>query len=268
MNEINNMRAITLKDLWDLFIHRIAVIALAAVIAAGSLFVVDKITIKPMYASTATMYILRQSGSENSSSGEAANELTLALRLMYDCNYLLKSRTVLNTVIEDMDLDMTYYELSSRISTANPTNTRILEITAEAETPELAKAIVDKICEIGPDKIQDAMGFSQVNLYEYGTLPKDPCNNPGLMKYAVIAVAAAVAVYAVFLMMFILDDRIRTEEDIERYLGLSILAEIPDFNADTKGRYGYYRGAKPYGAYQAAGGKKSSAKKKTAGKKG
>lgn len=258
MNDLNDMRSITLKDLWDLFIHHISVIILAAVIATVAFFSVDMVTYDPEYSSTGTMYILRQNASDVSS-GEAANELSLALRLVYDCNYFLKSRTVLNTVIEDLELDMTYNELYSRISTSNPTNTRVLEITVRGETPEQAKAIVDRICDIGPGKIEEAMGFSQVNLYEYGTLPTGPSNTPNVMKYAAVGVAAAVIVYAVYLMMFILDDRLRTDEDIENALGLSILAEIPNTGGSGKGRYGYYRGYRRYGygkrAYAYNGGK-------------
>lgn len=246
MNETNSVRAITLKELWDLFIQRLLVIALVAVIAAGSFFALDMATYKPQYSSTATMYILRQGGGEHTSSGEAANELSLALRLVYDCNYFLKSRTVLNTVIEDLGLSMTYSQLHSRISTANPTNTRILEITVRGDSPEQAKAIVDRICDIAPGKIADAMGFSQVNLYEYGTLPVRPSNSPNLLKYGMVGLAAAVVTYAVYLLMFLLDDRLRTDEDVERTLGLSILAEIPNVGGSGKNRYSYY-GGKRYG---------------------
>ena len=243
MNENNSTRVITLMDLWDLFVQRIVVLILAAALAAGGLFAVDMVTYQPEYSSTATMYILRQGGGENASSGEVASELSLALRLVYDCNYFLKSRTVLNTVIEDLDLDMSYSQLYSRISTTNPTNTRILEITVRGDTPEQAKAIVDRICDIGPARIEDAMGFSQVNLYEYGTLPTAPSNRLNILKYAAVGAAAAVVAYALYLLMFILDDRMRTDEDIERQLGLSVLAEIPHVGGGKK-RYGYYRSSR------------------------
>lgn len=263
MNEKNNARVITMKDLWDLFVQRIIVIVLAGVIAGGSFFAVDMVTYDPMYSSTATMYILRQ-GASDTSSGEAASELNLALRLVYDCNYFLKSRTVLGNVIEELDLDMTYSQLYSRISTSNPTNTRVLEITVRGDSPEQAKAIVDRICDIGPGKIEEAMGFSQVNLYEYGTLPTSPSNTPNVLKYGVVGVAAAVVAYAVFLLMFILDDRMRTDEDIENLLGLSVLAEIPNVGGSSKGRYGYYQGYGRYGYGKRAdpyGGRRRTAKK-------
>lgn len=239
MNEMNNARVITLKDLWDLLIRRIIVIVLAAAVVAAGFFALDMTFYRPQYSSTASLYIQRTS-EESASVGEAANELSLALRLVYDCNYFLKSRTVLNAVIEDLDLDMTYSQLYSRISAVNPANTRIMEITVRGDSPEQAKMIVDRICDLGPEKIEAAIGFSQVHLYEYGELPERPSNRPGVMKYVVAGVAAALAAYAVFLLKFIMDDRIRSDEDIEKTLGLSVLAEIPNANGGGIGRYGYF----------------------------
>jgi hypothetical protein len=52
----------------------------------------------------------------------------------------------------------------------------------------------------------------------------------------------------IFLFIFLLDDRIRTEEDIERYLGLSILGDIPNIDDVKNKKKGYYK-YKGYGAY-------------------
>lgn len=246
MNETNLNRIVTLKDIWDVFVRRIPIILLAAVIAAGGFFAFDRLTYEPLYSSTATLYITRDRTDNVTTSGEAYNDFTLALKVVYDCNYLLKSRTVLNQIIEEMDLDMTYAQLYSHISTNNPYNTRILEVTVTAETPDLAKQIVDRICVLGQQKIEDAMGFSQVNLYEYGTHSPIPSNQSSALLTLIAGVAAAVVTYAVFLVIFLLDDRIRSAEDVERLLELSILAEIPDANGTHKSHYGYYRA--PYAA--------------------
>ena len=132
------------------------------------------------------------------------------------------------------------------ISTSNPENTRILEVTVEADSPELAKRIVDRLCEIGQDKIAEAMGFQQVNLFEYGTISDEPSNRMGIFTYALIGLVGAIAAYLVFLIMFVADDSLRTEDDIMQSLGLTVLAEIPDANGGKKGKYGHYSG---YGKY-------------------
>lgn len=234
------IQVVDLAELWGVFVQRLPVILLAAVIAICGFFAVITLTYEAEYSSTATLYILRQND-ENQSAATAYNEINLASKVVNDCTHMLKSRSVVEPVIEELGLDMTYSELYSKISTSNPKDTRILEVIVAGQTPEQAKRIVDRICEVGQEKIAQAMGYQQVNLYEYGTMPKSPSNRTGLKIYAMVGVGAALLVYAVFVVAYLLDDRIRSDEDVERLLGLSILADIPDLNAVHKDKYGYYK---------------------------
>ena len=251
MEQQTTVRIITLKDLWAIFIHRFWVMALAAITVMGGMLLVIRLTYVPQYESTATLYILRQDN-EQSGSSSVSSDFSLALNVVSDCTYLLKSHSVVDAVIDELHLDIPYEELSKIISTNNPDNTRILEVNVKAGSPELAKSIVDSICQIGAGKIEEAMGFSQVNLYEYGVLNTRPCNTTGLMTYLLVGIVTAILVYSVFLVTFLLDDRIRSEEDVEHYLGLSILGDIPNADDSKKGRYGYY----------AASGNKTNSKRK------
>lgn len=239
MEQQTTVRIITLKDLWDIFIHRFWVMVLAAITVMGGMFLVIRLTYVPQYESTATLYILRQDN-EQSGSSSVSSDFSLALNVVSDCTYLLKSHSVVDAVIDELHLDIPYEELSKIISTNNPDNTRVLEVNVKAGSPELAKSIVDSICQIGAGKIEEAMGFNQVNLYEYGVLNTRPCNTTGLMAYLLVGIVTAILVYSVFLVTFLLDDRIRSEEDVEHYLGLSILGDIPNADDPKKGRYGYY----------------------------
>lgn len=234
MNETKNTIEISVKELWDVFVQRLVILVLVAVIAVFGSFLFDRITYEAQYESTASMYILRDNASMSTSTADAYNEFNLALKMVNDCTYMLKSRTVLEAVIDELGLDYTYEQLYKRISTENPENTRILEVTVQGDSAEQAKRIVDRLCEIGQANIDDAMGFSQITLYEYGNLPEKPCNKTGLTMFLIIGVAAAILTYGVFLVIYLLDDRIRSEEDIERYLGLTVLGEIPDLTDSRK----------------------------------
>lgn len=231
-----SVRLVTLKDLWDIFVQRVWVMVLVAIVAAGGLFFVNRLTFVPAYSSTATLYILRQ----DSEAATESSDFSLALNVVNDCDYLLKSHSVLDEVLQELNLEIDYDNLSKNVSTSNPDDTRILEVTVESNSPERAKQIVDTLCKIGQEKITEAMGFQQVNLYEYGTLDPEPCNTTGLTTYLLVGIIAAVLAYSLFLVIFLLDDRIRTEEDIERYLGLSVLGDIPNTNGKKNHHYGYY----------------------------
>lgn len=242
MDKNVNMRAITLNDLWELFVKKIIVILLAAAVAGGGMLAYNVLSYTPEYESTATLYILRQN--ENTSAGDTADDFSLALKVVNDCTYLLKSHAVLDEVRSALDLDMNYRQLYGSISTHNPENTRILEVTVCAESPELAQQIVDTLCTIGQERIDAVMGFEQINLFEFGTLNPEPSNGLDIMNCVLVGAAAAVLAYSVFLIIFLLDDRIHAEDDLEKMLGLSILGDIPSADSPHKEGYGYFSGSK------------------------
>ncbi|MDO4650227.1 MAG: hypothetical protein Q4B26_16430, partial [Eubacteriales bacterium] len=121
--------------------------------------------------------------------------------------------------------------------------TRILEVTVVADTPTEAKQIVDTLCRRGANEITKAMGFQQVNLYEYGTMDNVPCNTMQVQRIVLYGLIAAILVYAVFLVLYLLDDSLETDESIEQQLGLKILGRIPSAQS-VAGRRSYSYGSR------------------------
>lgn len=253
------LRVISLRDLWEVFRRRFMLMLLAAALVAGGAFAFTQLTFKPRYESTATLYIFRQADEQSQSSSTTYSDFTLALRLVNDCNYILKSHSTLDPVISNLGLDLEYNDLYDSITVSNPDDTRILAVKVEADTPEEAKRIVDEVCEIGIVQIEEAMGFEQVTLFESGIPDEKPCNTTPLTTFAILGLLAAVVVYAIYLIAFLLDDRIRTDEDIEHMLGLSVLGDIPNANSSRKGRgYKGYYGKRYYGKKYYGGKQKGS----------
>ena len=242
------IREVTLSDRWRIFLHRLWIMVLAMVIVVAGFITFDRLTYVPRYSSTATLYILKQSESTTQQYyGQEYEDFTLALKVVNDCNHLLKSHAVIDTVIENLDLEMSYGALRSSISTSNPEETRVLEVTVEADSPEMAKRIVDNVCDVGVAKITEAMGFTQVNLYEYGILNTSPCNATSPMTYALVGLVVMVGVYAIFLMAYLFDDRLKTDEEIERALELTVIGDIPNADEHKNHKHGYYKYGKKYG---------------------
>lgn len=238
-NEI--LREFTIQDLRQILLQRRRWLILIPILCTAILYGYARFMLVPQYTSTATMYILRQSGDELTIN-EAVNDYNLALKLVNDCTYLLKSHTVIDTVREELALPDSYSALCRRISTNNPKDTRVLEVTVQADTPELARDIVNRICSVGADSINNALGFQQITVFELGLLPEAPCNSIGIQIYALTAAISALMVLLVFSVWYMLDDTIHTAADVQRYLGLSILGDIPDANSQSGHRYGYRYG--------------------------
>lgn len=238
MKESGTSKMITLADLWKLFLKRLWIVLLVSVLVTVAAYLINHFTYTPQYTSTATLYILRQDDSVSKSNGDA--DFSLALKVVSDCDYLLKSRSVLIEVIDELQIQYEYEQLSKMVSTNNPDNTRILEVKVEADSPELAKQIVDKICVIGQDKITDAMGFQQVNLYEYGNYDPEPSNRFRIISYVLVFFLTAIVTFLIIIAAFLLDDRIQDDTDIEKKLGLSLLADIPTASLSGETGHDYY----------------------------
>ena len=247
-----SVKSFSLRDLVDVFIKKFWIILMIAVLVTGAFAAVYIFTFTPVYESTATLYILKQGKQDNSV--EASQDFSLALNVVTDCTYLLKSHAVVDKVIDELKLDMSYKELSQSISTNNPENTRILEVSVKSDSPEQAREIVNEVCGIGADKITDAMGTKQVNVYEHGTYNTVPVNRLRKLTYILIALVTAAAAYLIFVINYFADDRLRSSEDIKQYLGISVLGEIPDATETHRG--GKYYGKK-YGYGYGYGRKKS-----------
>ncbi|MBQ9746547.1 MAG: hypothetical protein IJW21_06960 [Clostridia bacterium] len=248
MEEQTNLKTIALKDLWDIFVKRIWIMLLAAIVAGGAFFAFTKLTYVPEYSSKATLYILNTDEEGTTSSGLNTG-ITVASKMVSDCTHFLKSHKVLDSVITDLNLDIKHSDLAAKISTNNPTDTRFLEVTVKASTPEEAKVIVDAICDIGSFEINETLGINQVNLYEHGILNQNAVNKTSLTTYILVALVAAVLVYGIFFVMFMLDDSVWTDDEIDKYLGLSVLGDIPDANSTRKKGYGYGKYKYKYGSY-------------------
>ena len=214
---------IDLRELYYALKKRVLVILAAVLAGAVIAGAATKLFITPVYSATATMLVLTK---ETTLSSLA--DLQIGSQLTKDYNILITSRTVLQDVVDELNLDMTYKELMECITIENPSDTRILSITAIDKDPEMAKKIADTLAKTSADFIGDKMEVIPPKIIEVGKIATER-TSPSVKKNAALgfllgflACAAIVVVYAV------MDDTIKTEEDIEKYLGVSVLAKVPD----------------------------------------
>lgn len=90
----------------------------------SGLFLLIRLTYVPQYESTATLYILRQD-SEQSGSSSVSTDFSLALNVVSDCTYLLKSHSVVDAMIDELHLAIPYEDCQR----SYPPTTRITPVS-------------------------------------------------------------------------------------------------------------------------------------------
>lgn len=217
-------------NLIDLFFYvrkRVWIIILAAIVCAGAAFAVCKLYMTPQYVATTTAYILKKDAEGNKD--VAYSDLQLAAQLAKDYQALIKTRTVASKVIETLGLNMSSSKLLGKLTVSSPgsSDTRILNISVRDEDPELAARIADCVREVAATELQRIMDTESLRTVDEAvvpTVPSSPAIKSNTLKGGLLGGAAAFAVIFIF---FMLDDRIKTEEDVERYLQLNTVGTIP-----------------------------------------
>lgn len=211
-------------DLRELFLalkKKIAWILLTAFIFAGAAGLITKFAMTPIYSSTAQLYVVSKGGLSQ------LTDLTMGTQLTQDYMVIVKTRPVLDKVIEDLHLDMDYKELGDKITVENPSDTRIMQITVTDKDSEVAREITQDLAEVTSKTVAKKMDVKSPTIIEKAYKAEQP-DSPSLKKNIVIgALLGFILMATAIVIQYLMNDTILKEEDIEKYLGINTLAQLP-----------------------------------------
>ena len=220
---------IDLMNLVQALMKKAWLIIAVAVVFASATAAYTYLGIAPKYTSTTSMLVLTKETTLTSLA-----DLQLGSQLTKDYAVLITSRPVLDKVIENLQLDMDYKTLKERVEIENAEDTRILYISVTLTDAEMAKAVVDELAEVASEFIADKMEVSPPKIIEEGEFTGTK-TGPNMMKNVVIGfLVGAFLVCAVIVVLELMNDAIRTEEDVQKYLGIPVLASVPKKSDDQK----------------------------------
>ena len=212
---------IDLVELFFEFLRHIWAILFATIAGALVAGLITVFVLTPMYTSTSQLYIMSKSSMVDLSSLQMSTSLTA------DYEEMIKTRPVVEQVIENLGLKTSYGELLSHISISNETNTRINKITVEYDDPVVAKDIANELANVSKEQIAQIMNVDEPRIVEPAIVAKSQ-SSPNNGKNVVIgALVGLLLALAFFTIRYIMDDTIKNADDIEKYLGLNTLASIP-----------------------------------------
>ena len=228
----NDEIEIDVLELFHVMLDKIWVIILAGAVAALAVVAATILFITPQYQSTTKMYVL----SKQDSNTLTSQDMQTSLSLTKDYAELIKSRTVTEGVITQLNLDMTHEQLLSKMTVDSATDTRILSISVRDADPYVACEIANAIRDVAANHIKNVMDIDAVNVVETANIPENKIS-PSIKKNGLVGGVAGVAIaIAIILITYLSNDTIKTQEDVERYLGLSTLGTIPMSEADRKNK--------------------------------
>lgn len=183
---------------------------------------------KPQYNSSVTVLL---TGDEAQGEKQVTQtDLNLNSGLISTYGSIAKSANVLSKVIENLGLDISVQNLQKNLTVAEIKNTQFLKITVENSNPETAMKIANEISKVFVEQIKTIYNIQNINIIDTAEISNTPCNINHIKDMAIALMAGIFASGVLILILYILDDTIKSEKDIPVNLKLETIGTIPNTN--------------------------------------
>lgn len=228
---------IDLLELLMVLRRKIVTILICAVIGAACAGVHAFFMATPLYSSTSQLYILTKTTSITS-----ITDIQVGTSLASDYVELIKSRPVVEKVINDMDMDITYEQMLKKMEVTNTANTRIIKIKVTDADPELAMNITNDFAVVAKKQISEIMRTDEPSIVEKGIIAEEPISPNKTKELAMGLLLGIILACGVIIVRYLLDDTIKNEEDVRKYLQLDTIGAVPFIGEGSKEKARRHRG--------------------------
>lgn len=229
----NDELEIDLLSLIRTLIRKWWMFAISGVIFGLLAFIGTQVLITPMYQSQSMLYIL-----SSTSSVASFADLQLSSELTSDFEVIATSNPVIDAAVdrikEEDNITLTRKEIKDMLSVTNTADTRILVIKATDSDPVRACSVANAVAEETAEQMSYIMKSDPPTTVERAEVSGAQVS-PNVLKNTAMGILLGLVIIGAYLtILFIKNDNIKTQEDVEKYLGLSTLAIIPLENAKKK----------------------------------
>ncbi len=226
------MEELDLKELlqifWEKKMQIILIIAIFAVI--GVIYTLTLVT--PKYQASTTLLLATNSASNKTTTESiTTTDITLNSKLVSTYSKLVESSKIIRKVISNLSLNMDEETLKKSISVTAVEDAEMIRIAVKNEDPVLATKIANETATVFIENVKEYYGIENVHVVDEAEIPQEPSNVHHTKDVIIFAFIGIVISIIYVLMENMLDTTIKSEEDIERISGLTVLVTMPVYES-------------------------------------
>ncbi|MCL2865337.1 MAG: Wzz/FepE/Etk N-terminal domain-containing protein [Lachnospiraceae bacterium] len=222
-NNINQEIEIDLLLMIKDILRKWWVLLIGAVLGGLVVFLITTFLLTPRYQSSATLYVL---GSGTSVTSFA--DIQIGGALAEDFLMIARSRPVLDGVVvlaEEEGVILTRDQVSDMLQVSSQ-GTRMVSVSAISTDPVVAQVVADAASRAAVTRIEQVTQSDPPSVVEVAEVPREPIASR--INYPIGVGAGILLMIIVLVIRFILNDNIKSEEDVMKYLNLNTLVVIPN----------------------------------------
>lgn len=220
------MEEIDLNELFDFVKEKLMMLILITFVVclAGSIY--GLFIQKPMYKSYTTVILGGNETNNNTNIGITQSDVALNKNLVDTYAEIVKSRRVLNKVIKELKLNLSYEVLSSKVTVGSVNNTEIIRITVVDYNPIKAKNIANVTANYFTKEIKELYNLNNVNILDEAIEANNPYNINIIKQVVIYFMLGFVLGAGILFILYYFDKTIKTTEQIENKIKLPILGSV------------------------------------------
>lgn len=231
------MEELDLKELFSIFWSKKTEIILITLIFMVIGIIYSYAFVTPEYKSSTTLILATLNDDKQTSSSEAITQtdLTLNSSLVSTYSEIIKRPTVLREVIDNLNIkDLKEEELKNDIKVSAISDTEIIEISVINKNAEYASEIANETAKVFTTKVAEIYNINNVHILDKAEVEETPYNINHIKDIIIFAFIGIVIAIAKVLIVNMLDNTIKTEQDVENGTGLLVLAQVPEFDMNVR----------------------------------
>lgn len=221
------MEEISLTELFLILRKRIQIIILITIISIVTSAIVSFFILDPQYQTFTTLMVGKPKDYQSYNDRLDYNEVLLNQKLVSTYGELVKTRSVADEVIRNLNLDISYETFKDKVNVNLVKDTEIIRLEVIDEDPELAVEIANETAEVFMKKVRNIMRVENIQVIDEAQIPDKPVKPKPMLNMAIAGVLGLmIGVFITFLLEF-LDNTIKTPDDVKRHLELPVIGTIP-----------------------------------------
>lgn len=230
------MEEIDLKELFDFVKDKLTILILITLGVCLLGCVYGLFIQKPMYKSYTTVILGGNETGTTNNSSITQSDITLNKNLVDTYAEIVKSRRVLNQVIDELSLDISYERLSSKVTVSAVNNTEIIRISVVDYDPIKAKNIANVTANYFTEEVKELYNMNNVNILDEAIEAANPFNINVLKQVVIYFMIGFVLGAGTLFIIYYFDRTIKTTEQIETKIKLPILGSVEQLDRDKGGK--------------------------------
>lgn len=219
-----------IRQIFDSIVRKWWLILFLVILGGGMGFLNVYLT-KPMYQANTTMYIMNLDKVLTDGQELKSSDITLSQQLVRQYYEIIYSRSVISTVAQDVkNYNLSETAILSMVSIDSKLDSNVFTISARGYDPTITAAVANATGRAFSAQIRQLSNSDNVGVLDEALVPNYPINNKRTQQILLGILSGLMVAFGIIYIIEYFDTTVRSVEDIEKGLNVSVIGIIPELN--------------------------------------